>query len=156
MSAKRIPTRSILSLYAGPIPLPVVPTTLSVESYMRWNGSMTDARSDMNNRDSSGRSPANSLHESSSRSSTHGSITIPSPRTRLQCGVGRPDGIWCSFSVVSPITIVWPALLPPWNRTVQPNLGANWSMAFPFPSSPHWAPSTTVAGTVSTCSALGV
>ena len=45
MSQNRIPTLSIRSLYAGPIPLPVVPTILSAESYNRWNGKITEALS---------------------------------------------------------------------------------------------------------------
>ena len=57
--------------------------------------------------------------------------------------------------VVSPTTIVWPALLPPWKRTAQVDCSASWSMALPLPSSPHWAPSTTLAGTVAKGSAEG-
>jgi len=42
---------------------------------------------------------------------------------------------------------VWPALFPPWNLTAHVESAASWSMALPLPSSPHWAPSTTLAGT---------
>src|ERR1700689_2770911 len=57
-----------------------------------------------------------------------------------------PEGIRCSFHSVSPRTIVWPALLPPWKRTTAPARSASRSVIFPFPSSPHWAPTITIPG----------
>ena len=42
--------------------------------------------------------------------------------------------------------IVWPALLPPWKRTTMSACSARRSTTFPFPSSPHWAPTITVDG----------
>ena len=38
MSTNRRPTLSVLSRYAGPMPLPVVPTSSSAEAYSLWNG----------------------------------------------------------------------------------------------------------------------
>src|SRR5919201_1942110 len=39
--------------------------------------------------------------------------------------------------------IVWPALLPPWKRITSSACSASRSTTFPFPSSPHWAPTIT-------------
>src|ERR1017187_1852936 len=57
-----------------------------------------------------------------------------------------PEGIRCSFHSTSPRTIVCPALLPPWKRTTAPARSASRSVIFPFPSSPHWAPTMTIPG----------
>src|SRR6478736_6810850 len=38
--------------------------------------------------------------------------------------------------------MVWPALLPPWNRTTISARFDSQSMILPLPSSPHWAPIT--------------
>src|ERR1700691_4048906 len=57
-----------------------------------------------------------------------------------------PEGIRCSFHATSPRTIVCPALLPPWKRTTAPARSASRSVIFPFPSSPHWAPTMTIPG----------
>src|SRR4051795_13194520 len=45
-----------------------------------------------------------------------------------------------------PRTIVWPALLPPWKRMTASARSASRSTTLPFPSSPHWAPTTTMPG----------
>ena len=39
---------------------------------------------------------------------------------------------------------MWPALLPPWKRTTASACSASRSVTFPFPSSPHWAPTITI------------
>src|SRR3954447_7030727 len=41
------------------------------------------------------------------------------------------------------MTRVWPALWPPWKRTTMSACSDNQSTILPFPSSPHWAPTTT-------------
>src|SRR6186713_1664834 len=41
------------------------------------------------------------------------------------------------------MTSVWPALWPPWKRTTISACSDNQSTILPFPSSPHWAPTTT-------------
>src|SRR5262249_27419319 len=41
--------------------------------------------------------------------------------------------------------MVCPALLPPWYRATTSLRSARRSTTFPLPSSPHWAPTTTVA-----------
>src|SRR5919108_5052861 len=46
-----------------------------------------------------------------------------------------------------PRTIVCPALLPPWKRITRSACSASRSVTLPFPSSPHWAPKTTIPGT---------
>src|SRR5205823_10398177 len=43
--------------------------------------------------------------------------------------------------------MVCPALWPPWYRTTIDISLARRSVSLPFPSSPHWVPTTTVAGT---------
>src|ERR1700704_1229956 len=57
-----------------------------------------------------------------------------------------PEGIRCSFHSSLPRTIVWPALFPPWKRTTASPSSASRSVIFPFPSSPHWAPTMTIPG----------
>src|SRR5436190_2318456 len=52
----------------------------------------------------------------------------------------------CSLYTSSPRTIVWPALLPPWKRTTTSAFSARRSVILPLPSSPHWAPTTTMEG----------
>src|SRR5665811_2289955 len=57
-----------------------------------------------------------------------------------------PEGmIWNLYSPCS-LTMVWPALLPPWNRTTIWLFSARLSIMRPLPSSPPWVPTTTVAG----------
>src|SRR5689334_18151954 len=41
------------------------------------------------------------------------------------------------------MTSVWPALWPPWKRTTISACSDSQSTILPFPSSPHWAPTTT-------------
>src|SRR5207244_10095732 len=41
-------------------------------------------------------------------------------------------------------TTVWPALLPPCERTTMCTLSARRSMTLPLPSSPHWPPTRMV------------
>src|SRR5580700_9822667 len=40
------------------------------------------------------------------------------------------------------MTRVWPALWPPWKRTTTSARSDSQSTILPFPSSPHWAPTT--------------
>ena len=53
------------------------------------------------------------------------------------------------------ITSVWPALWPPWNRTTTSAPTDSQSTILPFPSSPHWAPTTTTLANVD-CSSDGL
>src|SRR3954454_4297298 len=57
-----------------------------------------------------------------------------------------PDGIRWNLNVSPSRTIVWPALLPPWKRITNSACSASRSTTFPFPSSPHWAPTITSPG----------
>ena len=57
-----------------------------------------------------------------------------------------PEGSRCSAYFSSPITTVWPALLPPLNLTTQSVRSPSRSVALPLPSSPHWTPTMTMAG----------
>src|SRR5271165_5392469 len=58
-------------------------------------------------------------------------------------GRTMPDGSSASLYVLPSITSVWPALWPPWNRTTTSAPTDSQSTILPFPSSPHWAPTTT-------------
>src|SRR5271163_2100242 len=62
-----------------------------------------------------------------------------------------PDGMRWNFHSSSPRTIVWPALLPPWKRTTASPRSASRSVILPLPSSPHWAPTTTIPGIAAQC-----
>src|SRR3954451_7788394 len=57
-----------------------------------------------------------------------------------------PDGMRWNLNTSPARTIVWPALLPPWKRTTASACSASRSVIFPFPSSPHWAPTMTMPG----------
>src|SRR6056297_602212 len=47
------------------------------------------------------------------------------------------------------MTSVWPALCPPWNRAITSARSLSQSTSLPFPSSPHWAPTTTTLAMIS-------
>ena len=72
------------------------------------------------------------------------STTQPDPITGTQFGYKTPEGVKDNAILSSPTTIVWPALLPPWKRTTKSADEAKKSVTLPLPSSPHWAPRTTV------------
>src|SRR5688500_10688304 len=85
---------------------------------------------------------------SSSRNSASGETTTPLAITEVAPGVRMPLGSrWVAYFSPS-ITMVWPALWPPLVRTTKSmgSVVASRSVALPLPSSPHWAPSTTIAG----------
>jgi hypothetical protein len=89
-----------------------------------------------------------SIRPSSSEKSASGETTTPLAITDVAPGVRMPDGSrWVAY--FSPLTtMVWPALWPPLVRTTK-SIGwlvASRSVALPLPSSPHWAPRTTIAG----------
>ena len=72
-------------------------------------------------------------------------MTTPLPMTFVTPGVRIPDGIRCSANFCpSGSTTVWPALLPPWYRTTHCTRSPYRSVALPLPSSPHWAPMSTI------------
>src|SRR5262249_58635047 len=73
-----------------------------------------------------------------------GSMTTPQPTTQRQPLWRIPDGIVCSTYFSRPTTTVWPALLPPENRTTTLTWGVMTSTTLPLPSSPHCAPMTTM------------
>src|SRR5262249_51380054 len=82
----------------------------------------------------------------SSSVSTFGSITTPFPITQRLPGCRSPDGIRCSLQVFPLRTKVRPALVPPSNAHTASPRCASRSVIFPLPSSPHWAPTTTIPG----------
>src|SRR3954452_9318510 len=57
-----------------------------------------------------------------------------------------PEGIRWNLNSSPSRTMVWPALLPPWKRTIASARSASRSVTLPFPSSPHWAPTMTSPG----------
>ena len=146
-----MPTRLILSAYAGPMPRPVVPifflprkrsvTLSTVEWYdaITWALALTTSGPIVTSR---------SISASSSRNSASGETTTPLAITEVQPGVRMPLGSrWvANFSPLT--TIVCPALWPPLVRTQKSMASSvvSRSVALPLPSSPHWAPSTTIAG----------
>ena len=54
-----------------------------------------------------------------------------------------PDGNNLNLNTFLSITKVCPALWPPWNLTTTSASLDSQSTIFPFPSSPHWDPTTT-------------
>src|SRR5512147_547113 len=54
-----------------------------------------------------------------------------------------PEGTRCSTVFLPAMTSVCPALCPPWNRTTPCAWSVSQSTTLPFPSSPHWVPTTT-------------
>src|SRR5258705_1376085 len=72
-----------------------------------------------------------------------GSNTTPLPITASFDGRKTPEGNSASLYVSPLMTSVWPALWPPWKRTTMSACSDNQSTILPFPSSPHWAPTTT-------------
>src|SRR3954466_6628420 len=88
------------------------------------------------------------VRASISSNSTPRSTTTPLPITGTQPGVRMPEGNRCSAYFSPSITMVCPALLPPLNLTTAPTRLPSRSVALPLPSSPHWAPTRTIAGTV--------
>src|SRR5207248_2157812 len=88
-----------------------------------------------------------SARPSISAISTFGSITTPLPITGVQPGVSTHEGSRCSaYFWPSGVITVCPALLPPWYRTTYPTCPPSRSVTLPLPSSPHWAPISTIAG----------
>src|SRR3954454_6005178 len=83
---------------------------------------------------------------SSSSITTRGSTTQPAPiADALPATI--PDGIWRILYVSPSTTIVCPAFGPPWYRQTRSECCASRSTILPLPSSPHCAPTITVAGT---------
>ena len=74
---------------------------------------------------------------SNSPNITSGLITTPLPITAPFLAAKIPDGIRRILKVLSPISIVWPALLPPFERTAIAASLLKKSVILPFPSSPH-------------------
>ncbi len=120
MSATRIPIRLILSAYVGPMPRPVVPiwflprkrsVTLSI---VVWYDVIRCALLESSRREVS---TPRSLSPRISFSRTAASTTTPLPMTGVTPGVRMPDGSRCSANFSPSMTMVWPALFPPWYLT---------------------------------------
>ena len=116
MSWTRIPMRAALSAYAGPIPRRVVPIWSRpsfrslAESTATCHGMIRCALPEM--RTVSVEIPRPSSSSSSSTRSP-GSTTQPAPTTH-SFPERIPDGTWWSANRWPSITIVCPALGPPW------------------------------------------
>src|SRR3990170_6040767 len=148
-STMRIPNRPTLSSKHGPMPRRVVPALSppfafsSSPSRILWYGITTWARS-LIIRFVTGW-PRRRRSSSSARTCA-GSTTTPFPitfRVRLR---RTPEGNRWNLYSSSPTCTVCPAFAPPWKRTTTSARSARKSMIFPFPSSPNWSPTTTVAG----------
>ena len=83
-----------------------------------------------------------------SATSTDGSSTTPLPMTQVFPAWRMPLGMRVRIVFSPPTTRVCPALFPPWNRTTTWACWVSRSTTLPFPSSPHWAPTTTTFGMV--------
>src|SRR4051794_1047232 len=86
-----------------------------------------------------------------SASSAQGSTTTPLPMIDSLPGRTTPDGNKLSRYSILPTTSVCPALWPPWKRTTTSARCDSQSTIFPFPSSPHWAPTTATLAISSSC-----
>src|SRR5262245_46315503 len=75
-----------------------------------------------------------------------GSTTVPPPITLFLPGRRTPEGTNWSTKRRSSTTMVCPAFGPPEYRATTSTQGATRSTTFPFPSSPHWAPTITMLG----------
>src|SRR6185312_5317488 len=80
---------------------------------------------------------------STSSRNAMGSRTAPLPMTPLQPGRSTPQGTSWRTNFWPLAITVWPALWPPEYRATAENRSLRTSTILPFPSSPHWAPSTT-------------
>src|SRR5699024_1521229 len=80
--------------------------------------------------------------------------TTPLPITGTAVGERMPAGRSLSSYFSPPTTTVCPALLPPLGLTTYSTRPPRMSVALPLPSSPHWAPISTIAGMV--CFHLGL
>ena len=115
-----MPTRLILSEYAGPIPRPVVPMrrlprNRSVTlSSVRLYGAMTCAADETT---SALVSTPRASSASISSNSTSMSTTTPLPITGTTPGERMPDGSRCRAYFSPSMTTVCPALFPPLNFT---------------------------------------
>src|SRR4051812_47685946 len=83
------------------------------------------------------------LRTSISSISASGSTTTPLPMMHFLPGWRTPAGTRCRTVFTPPTTRVCPALAPPWYRTTTSAQEVKRSTTFPFPSSPHCAPTTT-------------
>src|SRR5450631_818973 len=81
---------------------------------------------------------------STSIRNTLGSTTTPCPMTHMVDGLRMPLGMRWNLYSFPPVTTVWPALLPPCERTTMSTRSASRSMTFPLPSSPHCPPTRMV------------
>ncbi len=86
--------------------------------------------------------------ESISSIRNFGSTTTPLPITGMVSGYSTPLGSNWRAKLSPSTTTVCPALCPPWYRTTTCMSLASRSVSFPLPSSPHWVPTRTVAGSV--------
>ncbi len=141
-SSKRIPTRAILSSYAGPMPKPVVPIARRparasrARSIARWYGS-TICASQLSLSRLSSRNRPRERSVAISSANAIGSTTVPLPITQTLPGCSAPAGISRRMNFSPSTTSVCAALLPPWKRTTTSASAASRSTILPLPSSPH-------------------
>src|SRR5205085_8930703 len=130
------------------MPRPVVPIFLRPlfssrpRSIRLWYGKMTWAFS-LTTSCCGSTSRPRLLRMSISCQSASGSTTTPLPMKQRFPGWSTPLGTRCRTVLVPPTTRVCPALAPPWKRTTTSAQEVKRSTIFPFPSSPHCAPTIT-------------
>ena len=88
--------------------------------------------------------PENSTYLESFLGEAEGSSPTPVAVRAVLPSCRMPEGIRCRMVSLPWTLMVWPALLPPWKRTISPLCALSMSTIFPLPSSPHWAPIMTV------------
>mmetsp|Transcript_21116 Transcript_21116/g.69830 ORF Transcript_21116/g.69830 Transcript_21116/m.69830 type:complete len:204 (+) Transcript_21116:1809-2420(+) len=120
-------------------PLPAFSAS-SMPSMTRCPSRSTCARDEMTNFSSEESSP-NCLSSSKSVGTW---TTTPLPMTLTHVSRSMPQGRrWNAYFLPS-TSSVWPAFAPPLNRHTRSARPASTSTSLPLPSSPHWAPSTTM------------
>src|SRR6266849_7945867 len=125
------------------VPILVRPVFCSRPTSIRlWYGRMTWAFS-LTTSCAGSESKPRLLSRSISSSSASGSTTTPFPMKHRLPACSTPLGTRCKTVFTPPTTSVWPAFAPPWYRTTTSAHEVKRSTIFPFPSSPHWAPTIT-------------
>ena len=140
----RIPVRAALSIYAGPIPLLVVPIPCPffsiricsiAPSISLWKSKSMCASGEMKSLLTT--SIPCSFNVWISSSSVGRCSTNPAPMTIGFPSCMHPEGRRWKMYFSPSMTIVWPAFAPPHARAIMSYSSESMSVAFPFPSSPH-------------------
>src|SRR6516225_10246409 len=129
------------------MPRPVVPMAFAPRARSRaWSSRTCEGRIRGHSGETRSRSNTvtpRSMSISLSVSSASSESTTPLPMKQRTCSRRIPDGMSDSTVLWPPMTRVWPALWPPWQRATAAARSVRRSTTLPLPSSPHWVPMTT-------------